>query len=397
MSDRIVHTRPNVAFRRLARTLAEELRAGRWLPGQRMPSRRDLAAQYAVTPNTVNKAIQELAGMGLVSTSERHGTLVLNLGPAPAQPPMLGAGRTVALVATTSEDVLAGSHHADFWMHAIARSLESGLAEAGLRLRPFRVWSDALPDPAAGLAAALACRPAGLVVANLYGFPGYDTALGGERRLHGPEALPALVLTSQAMPCPLPQITYDQVQFGYLAGRHLIDSGYRRILVLRLCSGAWLDDRIRGVISAVRDAGMPHRCTVLEPAVVPSDAILQSPERIAAVVAELLAELLAAGSLEAGTTALVAPSDRAALAVLDQLAARGLQAGTQIGVIGFDDAPEGRARGLTTVRPPLEAMGIAAARRLRLAMAGERSAVQETLPPTLLPRITTDRGTAGQL
>ena len=51
-------------------------------------------------------------------------------------------------------------------------------------------------------------------------------------------------------------------------------------------------------------------------------------------------------------TAILCTSDVLALGVLDALRVRGLQAGRDVSVTGFDDIPEAEAAGLTTIRQP---------------------------------------------
>ena len=85
------------------------------------------------------------------------------------------------------------------------------------------------------------------------------------------------------------------------------------------------------------------------------------------------------------------PSDRVALALVTVLSNRDILPGRDVGLIGFDDTLQGRVAGLTTVRPPLETMGTTAAQRIMLAMTEGPRVVQETIPPLLLPRGSTNR------
>ena len=419
MADKPPQIRPNVAFRRLAKDLEADVRSGRWLAGEHLPSRRDLAKRYAVTPNTVNKAIHDLVGRGLLTTSERHGTLVarqaapdmsvagvqapsrsaeISSEPALAAPRYVGGslggksvGGTVAIVTTAPGEpvmwMLSDATRADYWLGNIARSLETALADGGVRVRCFRCWGDAYATPAAAMDAALATKPSGLVVINIYGFPGYEDMLTTRRELH---SIPTLLLTSVALSCPLPQVTYDQSQFGYVAGRHLTESGYRRIVALRMCTADWLDERLRGATRAVRAAGIAHTFEVESPAEVPTDQVVQIMEP--AALSEFMAKTFdRAGITCDGSTAVLLPSDRMALALATVLSNRGITLGRDLGLLGFDDSIAGRAAGLTTVRPPLEAMGAIAARRIMQAMTEGSRVVQETIAPTLLPRTSTER------
>jgi DNA-binding transcriptional regulator YhcF (GntR family) len=60
--------------------LADEIRgqiaAGRLLPGAKIDSIRELAAFYAVNPNTVQRALAELERSGLISTRRASGKTV---------------------------------------------------------------------------------------------------------------------------------------------------------------------------------------------------------------------------------------------------------------------------------------------------------------------------------
>lgn len=426
MADKSPQIRPNVAFRRLARDLEADVRSGKWMAGEHLPSRRDLAKRYAVTPNTVNKAIHALVGRGLLTTSERHGTLVAQLiGPqavhdvsaagvpvaafsarsaetpsdfALTAPRYVGGslggknvGGTVAIVTTAPGEpvmwMLSDASRADYWLGNVARSLETALADGGVRVRCFRSWSDAFATPAAAMDAALATKPSGLVVINIYGFPGYEDMLTTRRELH---SIPTLLLTSIALSCPLPQVTYDQSQFGYVAGRHLTDAGYRRIVALRMCATEWLDERLRGATRAVRAAGIAHTFEVISPAEVPTEQIVQTLEP--AALSELMVQAFdRAGITCDGSTAVLLPSDRMALALATVLSNRGVTLGRDLGLLGFDDTIAGRVAGLTTVRPPFEAMGAIAARRIMQAMTEGSRVVQETIAPILLPRTSTER------
>lgn len=50
--------------------------AGQYPPGARVPSVRELAAQAAVNPNTMQRALQELEARGLVNTQRTAGRTI---------------------------------------------------------------------------------------------------------------------------------------------------------------------------------------------------------------------------------------------------------------------------------------------------------------------------------
>jgi GntR family transcriptional regulator, histidine utilization repressor len=63
-------------FRRLQQELLAQVLRGDYRPGDRFPSEADMVAQFGLSRTTVNKAIAELAKLGLVKRNKRAGTVV---------------------------------------------------------------------------------------------------------------------------------------------------------------------------------------------------------------------------------------------------------------------------------------------------------------------------------
>ncbi len=53
--------------------LRERIESGEWLPGEQLPSVRDLAAQYHVSVTTIRKALAPLQADGLISVTAGWG------------------------------------------------------------------------------------------------------------------------------------------------------------------------------------------------------------------------------------------------------------------------------------------------------------------------------------
>ncbi len=62
--------------RRIYADLERRILSGDWAPGRRIPFEHELTAAYGCSRMTVNKAISELAGRGLVTRRRRAGTFV---------------------------------------------------------------------------------------------------------------------------------------------------------------------------------------------------------------------------------------------------------------------------------------------------------------------------------
>lgn len=184
-----------------------------------------------------------------------------------------------------------------------------------------------------------------------------------------------VVLVDEDVPgANVSKIFSDNRQGGHLAGRHLIETGHRRLAYI----GGPADlmsarERAEGLHAAVRDAGP-----------------------CAAVVAECFGgystghgERAIADVLDGrtGATAIFAGSDEILIGVLRVMAARGVAVGRDLSIVTFDDAGplELLAAPVTAIRQPIEAIG---ARALDLLMAAIDGAapVVERLPVELVER-----------
>ncbi|WP_228790613.1 winged helix-turn-helix domain-containing protein [Nocardia puris] len=65
-------------YHRIADLLREEIRAGKWHPGDRLPSHSELADRMQVSITTARNAIQVLVAENLVYTATSRGTIVRN-------------------------------------------------------------------------------------------------------------------------------------------------------------------------------------------------------------------------------------------------------------------------------------------------------------------------------
>jgi len=70
---------PHAPYVRVKQHLKDGLAAGRWPPGALMPSEAELVAEFGVSRMTVNRALRELQGEGLVSRTQGVGTFAAPL------------------------------------------------------------------------------------------------------------------------------------------------------------------------------------------------------------------------------------------------------------------------------------------------------------------------------
>jgi DNA-binding LacI/PurR family transcriptional regulator len=171
---------------------------------------------------------------------------------------------------------------------------------------------------------------------------------------------------------PVPFIGADDVHGGYLATRHLIEMGHRKIGYV---GDAFPDefgfttgrDRFDGYRRAMAEAGLAvdDRWIAFgrhgsSEAVVLGRRVLSQPDRPTALF--VMADLQAFGCMTAAHDL-------------------GLSVPDDVSIIGFDDIEVSAHVGLTTVRQHLAESGRVAARYLLSLLRGNRTAALEGLPP----------------
>jgi DNA-binding LacI/PurR family transcriptional regulator len=142
-----------------------------------------------------------------------------------------------------------------------------------------------------------------------------------------------------------PWVDVDGAAGTTLATEHLLDRGHTRIAWIGWRRESFIgEDRRAGWSGAMRDRGLST--TGLASRV---EDTLASGKEAAAVLLD-----------EAAPTAFVCASDTLAMGVLHTLRERGLTAGSDVAVVGFDDSQVAQLLpgGLTSVRQPLEQVAV---------------------------------------
>jgi len=162
--------------------------------------------------------------------------------------------------------------------------------------------------------------------------------------------------------------------------RHLVDFGHRRIAYLRPPEGLMLaEQRWRGVVEAFQE----HQLDLVEDYLVPGGF----NERSGQVAMHLLLDL------PHPPTAVICPNDLAAFGALHALQVRGLRAGVDVSVVGFDDIQQAAhwQPSLTTIAQPFREIGFETVRILLAVVCGNGG----TPPPQLFiePRLVVRQST----
>lgn len=171
-----------------------------------------------------------------------------------------------------------------------------------------------------------------------------------------------LVTTDESADPAIPYVGIDEQASARLAADHLLRLGHRRFAVLAdhvaepgRSGPAGLAEQLAAPCLGLRGRLAGYREALLDAGVDWSRVPVVSAGRNSRTAAtEAAAALL---DVAERPTAVLAVSDVLALGVLDAFEQRGLTAGRDVSVVGFDDVPEaGRAR-LTTVHQPMGEKG----------------------------------------
>jgi DNA-binding LacI/PurR family transcriptional regulator len=183
--------------------------------------------------------------------------------------------------------------------------------------------------------------------------------------------LPLLLVDNYVAGLAVPCVLGDNVTGAYLATRHLIELGHKRIAILEgPRKYKTLTERREGYLRALNEAGLP-----VDPALM----IRPIPHRPRKGYEE--AQSLLALPVGKRPTAIFAISDKTALGAMDAVKEAGLRIPDDIALVGFDDVAESShsSPSLTTVRLPAHAMGETAVKLLVDLTAGGVTAPSKTV------------------
>src|SRR5579872_7043193 len=147
-------------YKQIEVSLRTKIHRGHWPIGAMLPSRRELAREYGVSPITIERAITPLINEGLLRADDRRGTFIAGSPLAPVVPldraeppvdPQSPRGDTLLrppayAPVTTATIGIVGSLYVfnhdhlelnNFWVRLLVQSLEHAFAENGHRTRFF--------------------------------------------------------------------------------------------------------------------------------------------------------------------------------------------------------------------------------------------------------------------
>ena len=360
----------------LRRDLIQSRGQGGWRAGELALSQRDLAQKYGLSQSTIAQEIRKLTGEGVLHCVPRVGTFA-------GMPSAMG---TEFYLLLTRDGSLGDAQF---------RQTQNGFEEAIARRGDAVLM---LEKSAALERCARGAMPELAGVFDLAFWPGAPSL-----ELLGQEVAPRVSAAKRFETRPgYDLVSFDDVEGGRLAARHLLARGHKQIafLAVHRARGAsslvdWSQERETGWRQALREAGVvadelafhPHK-DAMELAIRPSNGAISRAAK--GEFAETVQALLARPDI----TAVVAANDHAALELLAALRASKTPQHLWPAIVGFDNDPLAQDQLLTSLHLPFDELGRAAGELLwerRHARVGElpqRRIVQMRVIPrlTCLPK-----------
>jgi GntR family transcriptional regulator, arabinose operon transcriptional repressor len=116
-------------YRKILEKLRDEISAGRYKPGQRLPSEAELVIRYGASRMTVFRAMRELQSMGIVTRRVGSGTFVSQTAPSGSHVfglliPELGQTEIFELICKGMMESHEAMHHSLLWGNAGSKESE---------------------------------------------------------------------------------------------------------------------------------------------------------------------------------------------------------------------------------------------------------------------------------
>lgn len=340
--------------------LIEELAGSQ--PGQRLPSRAALAERFGVNRTTVERAVSELIGEGLLYARDKSGTYTT--GRLPAARHAEGGRRWAVVIPDIQHDTYPG----------IIRGIQDTAGGRGIDVILSNT-DNSVRRQTACLERFLEGGTDGIIL-----IPAVYEGTDLRPLMRILERRVPLVLCNREVPgIQAPVVKSDNFLGGKLAVRHLVSTGRRRIAYVSPPIYQTSAERYQGYLAALAENGLEQDPSLVSFACAPGE-----PENALRAVTRLL---------QRRADGVFCFNDAAACVVYDAAARLGRKVGRELAVVGYDNTPlcEGFRPKLTTVDFRTYEVGRRAAELICAMTEGDESARRRSVvvEPSLIVREST--------
>ncbi len=368
--------------------LRERIANGQWALGAIIPSRRELASEFDVDLNTIQRALAPLLADGTLRAENGRGTFVATDQPIVSASTASATARDarcgrIGVTAFFNEELSVRGEELPATMDLLKAMEKTAIAQGGKTVFMNR-WQQSGPElgPEYCVRELLKQGVDAVAVVDVYTHPYVLSELRGMPDL---AELPVVYVSNMDHYVPCAHVYFDNRDAGFKAAAALIFSGYDEIVFCAPYQGRWVDSRSEGTRIACDCGAEPVKFRSWPSSGHFDVNVPDLVDRLAIVVKNMFDT----GNVRGG---IVAAHDRLALAIIEEADRRGIVPGRDFGIIGFDDEPRAFTRGLTTIRPPLEAMAIEAIRVTGMCLAEGRWNRVSSLRADIAARATHAKG-----
>ncbi len=384
--------KPCTIQEQVRQAILNKILRGEWKRGMMIPGRIQLAREFGVAKRTMELAVQRLIAEGILIGEKRRGTFVAQDLPssffardeAKPEDQQTEVGKLVAIFCSVGPRWTPERYRTSgqYWPMIVSGAMEQRLSHSGCFAQFIPVKDD--QDLATMVEEQLENDVMGLAFINIHESSRFETML---LDLVPRLKVPTIYVNNHELDAPVSHLFCGEWLAGHLAANHLIDAGYSRIVFVDMFDARWNAARLDGARAAAQARSV--------------DFIVQDGERLPRGHSPELEDirkcamrntahyLMRHPNPEPGHDALLYGNDLAALAGMDCLCDAGCEPGVCVGVMGFDDHWQAREKGLSTMRPPLETIGRAAAEHLLNCLKTPQPLVQIRMQAQVIARLST--------
>ena len=340
-------------FEKIVTWIQEEVRSGRMVSGEKLPSEQELSEQFQVSRQTVRRALEELVKENIVESRRGSGSYI-------CEDAGMLLGNTERRADHEEKRIAVMLTYIDTYIFpVIIREIEKKVPQAGGILQ-IAMTDNSVAKERMHLEEFLRTRRIDGLIAEPVksGLPNPNLDLYQKLQKSG---IPVLFVNSFYENLTIPHVSLDDEKAGYLATKHLLECGHTRIAGIFKADDIQGQNRHRGYVQALQEAGMLYD---------PDKVIWFHTEDRKVHPREGILRLLAKGiSLDA----VVCYNDQIAMQIIPALASRGIRVPEDISVTGYDNSCMAMGDGfhLTTIVHPQEKLGEMAAQLLLSLLRGE--------------------------
>ena len=297
----------NLLYLRIKADLLQKMKT--MIPDERLPSRNELIKEYNVTRTTIDRAISELIGEGYLYSKDGSGTYVLE---KVVQASSQNNGEAInwgVVLPNIMYDIYPG----------ILRGVED-IANGYGRSTIICNTDDDIEKQASYIHKLIDSNIDGIVIVPAVS---EENDLIPFKRLQE-KNIPFIFCSRGVVGIEAPKVTSNNFYGGYIATKHLIKCGFRRIAYISHAMYSVPIERYQGYISALAEANIELN----------EDYVIFEPTDVARRGYESAIKLLKSDS---PVDAIFCYNDSTARGAYDAVTEAGFKVGEDIGLVGYDN------------------------------------------------------------